>query len=191
MRLGWGIIGCCRAVHEGHRAPRQASPPQRRGSGRQVLALVARKAGASALSARLGRARLASTAPPAPDKPSKRARRPEPQRLASRRPGPTATWCSRPEVRAEPARRARRQQMTPPPFPTRDSHPGATGCFFFSISAATPLPLQLQPPPPLPTGQAAQAWHTSQAGVGAGAQRTADGAQHQCAPAAQCAVHSL
>ena len=76
-----------------------------------------------------------------------------------RRPHPTATCCPRPDVRAERARRARPQQVSPPaPFPTRDGRSGAAGCFLQHLGCpastggqATPPPLRTRTPPPLPT----------------------------------------
>ena len=74
-----------------------------------------------------------------------------------RRPRPTATWCPRPDERAERARRARRQQMTPPP-PHKGQPPWGCRVFFCSISAALLAQGCRRPrshcdpePPPFPT----------------------------------------
>ena len=194
LQLGWGISRCCRAGHEGHTAPGQAPPQQRRAPGRQVLAPAARQAGASALSAWLGRARPASAALPAPERPLQRARRLEPRRLARQAPSPDrdVVPASRRARRASPPRPAVTDDP-PPPSPQGTAALGLQDVFC-SISAALlaqggrrPRPHCGPEPPPLPTGQAGQA---GQAGPGAGPQGTANGAQHQGASPAQRAAHS-
>ena len=161
LQLGWGINRCCRAGHEGHTAPGQTPPQQRRAPGRQVLAPAARQAGASALSAWLGRARPASAALPAPERPSQRARRLEPRRLARQAPSHDrdVVPASRRARRASPPRPAVTDDP-PPSFPTRDSRTGAAGCFLrhFGCPAgtggqATPPPLRSRTPPPSPQGR--------------------------------------
>ena len=66
--LGWGISRCCRSGHVGHRGSLgglscPVAPP-RVAPGRQVLVPEAQRAGAAALSSRLGRASPASHALP-------------------------------------------------------------------------------------------------------------------------------
>ena len=138
LQMGWGISRCCRAGHEGHMAPGQAPPPQPRAPGRQVLAPVARQAGASALSAWLGRARPASAALPAPERPSQRARRLEPRRLARQAPSPDrdVVPASRRARRASPPRPAATGEPPPPPLP----HKGRPlwGCRMFSAASRLP-----------------------------------------------------
>ena len=74
-----------------------------------------------------------------------------------RLPRPTATWCPRPDVRAEQDHRAAQQQMThpapPPPSPHGAAAPGLQDVSS-SISAALPVQggrrLRPNPPPPPP-----------------------------------------
>ena len=160
LQLGWGISRCCRAGHEGHTAPGQAPPPQRRAPGRQVLAPAARQAGASALSAWLGRARPASAALPAPERPSQRARRLEPRQLARQAPSPDrdVVPASRRARRASPPRPAATGDP-PPPSPQGAAALGLQDVFC-SISAALlaqggrrPRPHCGPEPPPSPHGR--------------------------------------
>ena len=90
------------------------------------------------------------------------------------------TWCPRPDVRAERARRARQQQMTPPPSPqgTAALGPEDVFCSIWAQGGRRPRP-HCGPEPP----QGRQCRQVRQGRVQGHRE------QHQGAPAAQCAAH--
>ena len=184
LQLGWGISRCCRAGHEGHRAPGQAPPPPTA----PVSGFAGSGTGGTAGGSKRALCMAGGGRPVSGEDPAGWSHDGWP----GWRPRPTATWCPRPDVHAERAHRAQRQQMTPPPPPSGSSRPRAASLAasqlrcWYRVQVTAP-PLRLSPPPPLPTGQVGQA---GRAGGGTEAVLgTAHRAQHQGAPAARCAPH--
>ena len=161
LQLGWGINRCCRAGHKGHTAPGQAPPPAATGTrpasagtggppggGKRALGM----AGAGQTGMRSAAGAREALAPGGWNRGG----------WPSRRPHPTATWCPRPDVRAERrpgARRAGQRQVSPPPSPQGTAALGLHDVLC-SISAAVltqggtgPRPHCGPKPPPSPQGR--------------------------------------